>query len=275
MRQGFTWCRLSTSKWMQVLLLALALLLPSSLLFAEEVQLAPAAVDTERLYQVELLVFSHLNASALEAEQWPPVTPAVDGFANAVVLKKPPLPCPPPTSMVIVPDCVAEPAILTDNTLLPPTQWGFTREADKLQKQENYRVIYHQAWQQQVFPGKKMPAILVDNRVPEEEDVTADTSLPALEINLSGTAQIQEKNFFDLHLSLLFAVPEGLLESIDSSADLRNITDGYGYFRLQQTRRMRLDELNYIDHPLFGVLAKITRVPSAQSSQKTYEAHQA
>ena len=63
--------------------------------------------------------------------------------------------------------------------------------------------------------------------------------------------------YIDLKFNLLFAQP---LSTISGANDYSNTQGRFAYFRLQQNRRMRSRELNYIGHPLYGVLVKVVPV---------------
>jgi hypothetical protein len=62
---------------------------------------------------------------------------------------------------------------------------------------------------------------------------------------LSGTAKVHVKRFLHLDLDLLLQTNNG---------------PAPGLFRMQANRKMRSGKLHYIDHPVMGVLVKITPV---------------
>lgn len=61
----------------------------------------------------------------------------------------------------------------------------------------------------------------------------------------------------------LAASMQDLLAAPDS--ETKRAIDGY---RLQQTRRIRLNELHYFDHPMFGVLLKVTPVKQDDAARR-------
>jgi hypothetical protein len=42
----------------------------------------------------------------------------------------------------------------------------------------------------------------------------------------------------------------------------------YQVYRLQQSRRMRSNEVHYLDHPLFGIIVQVTPYITAQVAPK-------
>ncbi|MFT5174474.1 MAG: hypothetical protein ACI8W7_002661 [Gammaproteobacteria bacterium] len=95
-----------------------------------------------------------------------------------------------------------------------------------LRNSSQYRPLRHLAWTQRGRSKRSAPEILVGES--SDSDVF-------------GTLRMSRTRFLHLELDLL----------------LRN---GERSFRLTNHRRMRSNQLNYIDHPLFGVLVIATPV---------------
>ena len=95
-----------------------------------------------------------------------------------------------------------------------------------LRNSSHYRPLRHLAWTQRGRSKRSAPELLVG------ESPSSD---------VFGTVRMSRTRFLHLELDLL----------------LRNDEQS---FRLTNHRRMRSNELNYIDHPLFGVLVIATPV---------------
>lgn len=170
-------------------------------------------------YQVELIVFSHINSAALKSEYWP----------------------------------VAPPLTIPENTLnlaneqiLSEKQWQL-KPLHKLLLQNQYPVLLHLAWRQSNSSLQQGVRIhLVGG------DVYGDQVS-----QLNGTLYIHLERYFNLHFDLQFLLPWSNIQNLH----LENIThasdDDYMEFNINEKLRMRSSELNYIDHPLYGILIEI------------------
>lgn len=97
-----------------------------------------------------------------------------------------------------------------------------------LKYSRDYRPIRHLAWQQPGLSARSAPLVAIGDQ-------------PGAEIQ--GTVRVSRSRY--LHLDLDLVLHQG-----DQS------------YRMTVSRRMRSNELNYIDHPMFGALVIIT--PRAQ-----------
>ncbi|MFT5448399.1 MAG: hypothetical protein ACI9DC_003583 [Gammaproteobacteria bacterium] len=93
-----------------------------------------------------------------------------------------------------------------------------------LRGSSQFRPLRHLAWTQRGRSSRFAPEILLG------DSPTSD---------VFGTVRLSRSRFLHLNLDLL-------------------LSDDNGSYRLTNHRRMRSNELNYIDHPLFGVLVIAT-----------------
>ena len=142
------------------------------------------------------------------------------------------------------------------------------READRLRRQPGYRVLVHTAWRQPTGSRKRAPWI----RLTDGGDVSL---APALD----GMARLSLRRYLHLDLDLVLTReldmpvtrPEPVAGTVaiplatpSGPAVAPSPSPALGYrrvlqpFRLVDSRRMRSDELHYVDHPTFGVLALAT-----------------
>ncbi|MDX1593816.1 MAG: CsiV family protein [Gammaproteobacteria bacterium] len=139
--------------------------------------------------------------------------------------------------------------------------------ADRLRRQPGYRVLLHTAWRQPTGSRERVPWI----RVSDGGDVTASPGL-------DGMVRLSLRRYLHIDLDLVVsreievpvarpdpapgavAIPLGAPEPTARPAspaayDYRRVLQP---FRMIDSRRMRSDELHYIDHPAFGVLVIAT-----------------
>lgn len=192
---------------------------------------AHAEEFADKWYQIEIIVFSHLSEQAIDSEQWPSVHPP--NFSHAGVIQ--------------LLDKNQKARLSNQYRLLSKNQFGLLKENQLLQKKPGYQVLLHLIWQQKVQTPEQAKPIHIYN------DFTQTN-------HLNGTITIGVKKYFDVHVNLFLGVPVSKLIELSKTSYFRNLSGKIAYFHLLQTRRMRSDELNYIDHPLYGVLIKIKRI---------------
>jgi hypothetical protein len=151
-----------------------------------------------------------------------------------------------------------------DNSALPLKDM-----AERLDKAGD-RILLHRSWRQPIRERARAFPVLVEggNTVPmirpEAESSAAlpvtgmDASgafatLPALDLSDEPEAVQRElQGALRFHLSRFLHVESNLWFNT-TSADGRRF-----WVRIDQSRRMRSEELHYLDHPLFGLLIRVT-----------------
>ena len=93
---------------------------------------------------------------------------------------------------------------------------------------------------------------------------------PELELELEPEQPQRETITADPAIDLeLQRVPSTLITITESAETLEPIYPFRHAVRLHQTRRMRSGEVHYIDHPMLGVIVKITPLPDPRSQAKS------
>jgi hypothetical protein len=249
------------------ILVCAALLLPLT---------ARAQIDS--WYRVELMVFS--TPAGSDAEQWE-ATPDLVYPTATRFLTSPGGATPNANSTVVAAATAADPSQLTPFTLLPSAQQEFAGKADSMQRSGRYRILFHEAWLQPMTgqaatlpivldrsgDGGPWPALQGTIKLYLSSDLYLDTNLwlntqgeylhsawrmPAPPLGPASTkAQGQPA------LSQLQA-PGASLDTVGPAYPFRHAV------LLKDTRRMRNGEVHYIDHPMLGVVAKITALSGAE-----------
>ena len=169
--------------------------------------------ESDRQFQVELIVFAHLNAFD-GGEIWPAEERGMVAPSDWT-------------------DLGERVQLMSDGRRL-------TAVADALQRSNHYRPLVHLQWRQAVQAPAAAQAIDLEQLLGAANRQTS----PRME----GSLRLSVARYLHLETDLR-------LIDVESGQFMEAALPVY---RLQQSRRMRSDELHYIDHPRFGVLALIT-----------------
>jgi hypothetical protein len=247
--------------------------------------------EDDRWYRVELLVFSHTGGQS--AEQWDP-TPELIYPAAARFLRKPGQLNATVEELYPVqdnPSVAALPARPTPFVILGNSEQEFRGKAAYMQRSGRYRILFHETWLQPVMERSRALPIILDQsgdtgQWPElqgsiqlhlsrylhlETNLWLNTNgdylpgswrMPAPPLGPSSATEEPQES--DRSISLEDSGSEPAQENSWQEADPAEAeVAGPVYpFRhailLQQKRRMRSTEIHYLDHPMLGVVAKLT-----------------
>ena len=140
-------------------------------------------------------------------------------------------------------------------------QWrddfAFETEVKYINRRSHLRPLRHLRWRQAV-PARDLPQpILIEFSEP---------GAPAPRVQ--GHLDVTVGRYLHVNSRLWYAVP-GLsltpIASHEADALLSPESAGRGYFEMHESRRMRSEELHYIDHPKLGLLVQVTPVPIPQA----------
>ena len=204
--------------------------------------LAVAADASARWFTVEIVVFDDLQGEGLHAEHWPadPGEPSPEG---AFELTSPPK---------AEPGGDAHAFRLVDRSELSMNGvWS------SLRRSARYRPLLHAGWR---LPGidrsAARPAYVSAHPGSSGTRAAGRDSgeLPAVR----GTVKVSLARYLHVEIDLLYHRPGNSVTAAPDAVPTR--------FRLVSERRMRSEELHYIDHPLFGVLVLITPLQATPES---------
>ena len=247
--------------------------------------------EDDRWYRVELMIFSHVGGES--AEQWDPtpelVYPETARFLinseqlNAAAGELYPLQDK-PTATVL-------PALPTPFVILGNSEQEFRGKAAYMQRSGRYRILFHETWLQPVTERSRALPIILDQsgdtgEWPElqgsiqlhlsrylhlETNLWLNTNgdylpgswrMPAPPLGPSSTTEEPQES--DLYASTEESGSEPTPEESwqEASPEEAEVPGPVYPFRhailLQQKRRMRSTEVHYLDHPMLGVVAKLT-----------------
>jgi len=195
--------------------------------------LGAAGAVSARMYQVEILVFAHIggaveeDAGRVEVVWERPGVAGEDGAAGDEAA--------PQDEIQMYPGSILRPHV---------------RE---LAQKDSYRVLRYMSWVQPAAAREKVGA--VDLSTPGLADIDREPEL-------SGAAHVYViQPYLQAELDLRYrALGDG------EQNQVRSVHSAYGLslqkhraHRMRQQRRIKLNEINYYDHPRFGVLMVVSR----------------
>jgi hypothetical protein len=219
---------------------------------------APPAPATEPplppQYEVEVLVFANRDFDPTE-ERFSQELNAFDGDA-AITLRDVPVfddtnfGAPPLTSNPLEPidPLAAQRSEALRIRPLRPEELKLGNEYRRLRALAGYTPLVHVGW---VQPG-----------LPEDDAEGFDLKTLGI-VNPSGTIRVHLSRFLHITLDLTYqadaAATAAAAVAVNDGLDELAVAPRY---RLVATRSARSGELHYFDHPAFGVLVRITPVPT-------------
>lgn len=200
------------------------------------IMLSLASLDVSAAwYQVEIIIFQNLYPQS-DGEVWsdPRELPALQ---DAVEL-------------VPVDAAGASPVAFKK---LRSSQFRLGGVYKELSFSRNYRPLLHLSWQQPGRSGSGATPVRIRDILNPESDIAASR-----QVKVDGTIRLRVSRFLHMDVDLIY-----LLENLEAlnQTDAVNGPDipRASYTRLRESRRMKLNELHYFDHPLFGMITRVSR----------------
>jgi hypothetical protein len=153
---------------------------------------------------------------------------------------------------------------------LPAETFALTREAQLVERRRVGRVLFHGRWRQAVPARDAGEPILLQ----------AGERLPGGH-ELAGTVNVTLGRYLHFEARLNYAAPllgaqpqELALRADGTPLALPQAALPGGFMRLAESRRMRSEELHYLDHPKLGVVVRIDPVAVPEEIVGLFEALQ-
>ncbi|MGE0859895.1 MAG: CsiV family protein [Gammaproteobacteria bacterium] len=201
--------------------------------------LLPGAAEA-RWYQVEVVVFRHLVESATGAEQWPEMTSRPDyGQSIELVTEvEPPVAAPSPGTPA---------AGQTVPFMLLDKGERATLELErKLRNSSEYAPLVAAAWRQPSFGVGGAKRVHLSDLPPTPPSPPPASSAPVLVDPEAAPPGPKVEGVVALKVARQMAVDVDFIFDHDGTP-----------VRLKESRSLRLREVHYFDHPLFGVLVQV------------------
>ena len=217
----------------------------------------PAYGEEITTYKIELILFSHRIEPAAQSIYSPDITEWPD-IENAEEL---------------APD---EPDMDPSGSrfeVLPLAETNLAEEISLLAHSKHYKVIKHLIWQQpgldqtsarsvRIHGGEdykdQYPDRLQTSWSLDENEQLVQSPAPVRLEQLDGTVKVVLGRYLHVYTDLIFRQP--IIEKIEYSDGQVERTNMLADFRIRIHRRMRSQELHYLDHPLLGILVEITPI---------------
>ena len=220
----------------------------------------PALVEAEAeaWYQVEVIIFDRLTPDA-GGEQWRD-TPFI-------------LPDDPVDPRVV--EAPAEALQPAPYSLLPPARHRLGGIYNVLRREAEYQPLLHLSWQQPAATGRQARHVRLRHPAPADPAATATAEPMFIEQlirprpEIDGVIRIRAGFYLhaDIDLSRFRVIPPAnkILPAppVDEAAGPEAIQKTR--LELKETRRIKLNEIHYFDHPMYGVILQVSRLnPAAE-----------
>jgi len=139
--------------------------------------------------------------------------------------------------------------------LLSPGFYKLAGIYNQLKSSGRYRPFLHVAWQQPALYGDNARFVHILKSEPGATENPAD-----ILVRIDGMVRVRASQFLHADVDMLYfpnALPQS--EIHPAAGSTVPVTVPFGYFRMRESRRMKLNELHYFDHPLFGMIMHISR----------------
>ncbi|MGM0564174.1 MAG: CsiV family protein [Pseudomonadota bacterium] len=220
-------------------------------------------------YEVEVIVFAHARGEYFSSETWSrqPLFPTLESAIDFDSDKE------------------DESRDSRYREMGSPSE-ALEKDLERMERSSRYRVLASRHWRQPGLPLDEASPVRIhssqeltpepqaEGALPrffaEEEETARDSDAPLPVID--GTITIERSRFLHIHADLVYrawvnyqkAFPGKSGESEDANIELRLQNDeenGYiQHFGLQQQRKTRSKETQFLDHPMFGIIVHITPV---------------
>lgn len=220
--------------------------------------------ETPPWYRVDLLIFAqpgdHLNDEAWDISVLPSISP------NAIDLNS-------ESQNLVIMDA-------SNKVNLPVST--------SLMSRQGYEILYRKSWNQMMLPKEQTQPIRINagelissgfHRLDGEISIDISRylhfrtelfySIPVSAEWLALQTPLIDERTEDSHF-LDTAEPLGeqpIVSDLLNTESAQPQQSGYLTVKMEQSRRMRRDELHYIDHPYFGIVVKMTRLDLNASEQ--------
>ncbi len=233
---------------------------------------APAAGPARHWYAVEVVVFAWTDPAQRLTERWPeePRVPEVPGDAVE------------PGTLAPVPAGRPVASLPAGDASLLTGTWA------RLERSGAVRPLARAAWRQAPLGPDEAVPVRIHGGLPEGPWLRPEAPEPTLSAEggeppadqpgvaaeagpyvppeaVDGTVRVTLSRY--LHVAVDLAYRGALaVEVTDPVTGARMTTERRQVFRLHQRRRVRLGEVHYFDHPAFGALVRVRRVPCPEGA---------
>jgi hypothetical protein len=198
-------------------------------------------INVQAAYQVEIIIFEHLFHDA-------------EGEVSHIGLK--------------IPDLSNTVQLSSDTgtgdsafRLLPSSMYKLGGVYSELRTSREYKPILHLAWQQPQLTQSRSKYVHIRKDDGTVQQADENDAL----VKLDGVIRIRSSQFLHADVDLFYFINELSESFISANAGTLDSSRIQAEFvELNETRRMKLNELHYFDHPVFGMLMRVSRLSPEQ-----------
>lgn len=215
-------------------------------------------------YNIDVVIFEDASGRYLNSEQWPIVHHLEDlSPADPTGLESNPLSTEQPATKPAtkpVDKAADNQQDSPDINITHHASDALAEHIAKLKSSARYNILLQQSWQQTGLSDTDAINVHIDTTTAAESPENDNNKL---ESSLQGTLKLILGRYLHLHTDLLYKRPKQSYDSI--SATLRDRS--YNEFEIKSQRKMRSNELHYIDHPLIGILVLVTPIKQPEPAK--------
>ncbi len=234
-----------------------------SLLMLCNIAIAKENSDND-YYQVEMIIFKNNNDSDLSQESWPLTELTIP--SNSIRISN--------SENSSDTSSIAELAnhkfnfeksdnkVVTNKfyKLLTKSDLEYRNVSDKIKANQRYTLISHIGWRlPKVNATVARPIYFETGHKHKISSNNTDSSSS----EISGLLRFEQKKFLHSDLEILLNLPANITNKNNMPFELiknnnKNGNDFLQSFRISEARRLKYKELNYFDHPAFGMIIVIS-----------------
>ncbi|MCO6440186.1 MAG: hypothetical protein J5I81_03670 [Nitrococcus mobilis] len=197
----------------------------------------------QNTYAVEVVIFRHWEAPGDDAEFWPRQPRLISGSA---------------TKRLATLGAAASGTDAPEFSRLPDTELQLAGIHQRLTRSDDYRVLLHVGWRQSDLKLDNAATVVLPLNWFPPARPTADAaasqnpfeSLPQ-GIRLWGTLRLIQRRYLHFQADLRYS-----RDSIGGAL----VNDTATVYPMTQSRRMRVGEIHYLDHPVLGILVQVRQL---------------
>jgi len=166
----------------------------------------------------------------------------------------------------------------------PASMYELATARELLKKSGRFEIIKHIRWRQPGLGTESAKPVRIrggtEFQLRRSVNDTADTAVTSqmthevdytvIKKQLDGTVKIVLSRYLHVYVNLILRKPV-VTEVTDAEQEIKHIATLQD-FRLYTHRKMRSNELHYIDHPMLGILIQITPVEEDETTTEPLEA---
>ncbi len=250
-------------------------------------QPAPAQKDPT-IYHLEIVLFRNTNPpSTISKETWPDIfgTASVEHLIYPTFPDLAPATPPPPNAapgQKKSPEKAPPPPSQQYYRFLGQRDFKLSATVAKLARLPGYEVMLHTAWRQPaidlqdnsavyLFDGMMFPEHPLEGGFSPNGAATPVGAMPESPVfnppRFSGTVKLAAGRYLHVDLDVLLRGLTQRDESVDANGNLiASAHTGIQGYRLDETRRIKIGEVHYFDHPAFGALVLVAATEKSRNT---------